>query len=311
MFGLKAEEFQSNVPQDFVQFAAQNATDNNNPYGGTFFSEIQNMPRANKDANRRITSVPSPYARMHLTDLAFEELATHNLDTKDISNDYIKAMSHCLDMFELFFRFDKLDLLEKGIKVERVELVSGKLGDTTKWGDFLQGNPNVRNYIETLDLFRTQYLEVIRNTNTPNFTFGFTDLYLFKGPDGSTFGSTSPFTGFFTTATCDLANLGISISEGAYRHKYLTANPLDWKLLNNRPGDFQEFMYILLNPNQQKGGLGNVFKNLFRVVEETIGTKRVTELKGVNFYEQYPQFNFTALFKAPTSSKISLISSNS
>lgn len=290
-FGLKAEEYQQNDALDFVEFAAQNSTDNNNPYGGTFFNEIQNMPRANTE--RRITSVPSPYARMHLTDLAFEELVTHDLEIKDISGDYIKAMSHCLDMFELFYRFDKLDLLEKGIKVERVELVSGKLGDVTKWRAFLDKYENVRNYIETLDLFRAQYLEVIKEAHSPNFKFGFTDLYLFKDPDGHTFGSTSPFTGFFTTATCDLSKLEISVFGNGYSHKYLTANPLDWKLLDKRSKDFQDFMYILLNPNQKQGGLGNIFKNLFRVVEATIGNARVTELKNKNFYEEYPQFNFT------------------
>lgn len=291
-FGLEVLPYDQKDSLDFAAFSAQNTTENNNPYGGTFFTNKDNMPSANKDSDRRITSVPSPYARMHLTDLAFEELIAHKLNPDDVSDDYIKAMSHCLDMFELFFRFDQLDLLEKGIHVERVELVSRKHGDTRKWEKFLNEHSNVRNYIDTLDLFRQQYLDVIENANTPNFTFKFTDLYMFKGPDGRTFGSTSPFTGFFTTAECDLTKLNISIRDNGYSHKYLTANSLDWKLLNQRPLDFQNFMFILLNPEQKQGGLGNIFKNLFQVVKLTIGT-RATELKGINFCEQYPQFNFT------------------
>lgn len=291
-FGLKAEAYNQTDSYDFATYAAKNDTDNPNPYGGTFFDEITNMPRANKEAERRITSVPSPYARMHLTDLAFEELATHKLDITDISNDYIKAMSHCLDMFELFFRFDQLDLLEKGITIERVELISTKLGDTTKWASFLSQNKNVRNYIETLDLFRLQYLDVIKKANAANFKFGFTDLYIFKDPNGRSFGSTSPFTGFFTSATCKLDDLDISVFDGVYSHKFLTANPLDWKMLNQRTADFQDFMYVLLNPEQKHGGLGNVFHNLFKVVEMTVGNRK-TELQNRNFSEQYPKFNFT------------------
>lgn len=314
-FGLKAEEYTQNDSCDFATYAPKNDTENPNPYGGTFFAEVTNMPRANKEAERRITSVPSPYARMHLTDLAFEELATHKLNITDISNDYIKAMSHCLDMFELFFRFDQLDLLEKGITIERVELISKKLGDTTKWKKFLDQKPNknVSNYIETLDLFRLQYLEVIKKANTPNFKFGFTDLYVFKGPKGRIFGSTSPFTGFFTSATCNLGDLDISVSDGEYSHKFLTTNPLDWKMLEQRSKEFQDFMFVLLNPEQKHGGLGNVFHNLFKVVELTISNRK-TELQSRNFSEQYPQFNFTQeplpRIKTPDNSKYYLRSSD-
>lgn len=312
-FGLKAEEYTQNDFCDFATYAPKNETENPNPYGGTFFDEVTNMPRANKEAERRITSVPSPYARMHLTDLAFEELATHKLNITDISNDYIKAMSHCLDMFELFFRFDQLDLLEKGITIERVELISNKLGDTTKWSSFLSQNNNVRNYIETLDLFRLQYLEVIKKANTPNFKFGFTDLYVFKGPNGRTFGSTSPFTGFFTSATCNLGDLEISVFDEGYSHKFLTTNPLDWKMLGQRSEEFQDFMFVLLNPEQKHGGLGNVFHNLFKVVELTISNRK-TELQSRNFSEKYPQFNFTQeplpRIKTPDNSEYYLRSSD-
>lgn len=308
-FGLKAEEHVSNDSEDFVRYESKGETDNNNPYGGTFFNEIANMPRANKEAERRITSVPSPYARMHLTDLAFEELATHNLSKTDISNDYIKAMSHCLDLFEMFFRFDKLDLLEKGITIERNELISGKLGNTTKWQSFLSQYENVRNYIETLDLFRLQYLDVISKANATSFKFKFTDLYVFKGPNGEIFGSSSPFTGFFTTATCNLSSLEISIVDGSYSHNFLTANPIDWKLLHERSTEFQDFMFILLNPNQTSGGLGSVFKNLFKVIEKTVENRK-TNLQSLNFHEKYPQYNFTQeplpRIKTPDNSKLFL-----
>ncbi len=292
LFGLKPEQYTQNDSKDFVEFAQQNETDNNNPYGGSFFSDPRNMPQPNKDAERRITSIPSPYARMHLTDLAFEELAMHELDTRNISNDYIKAMSHCLDMFELFFRFDQLDLLEKGIKVERSELVSGRLGNVNKWSAFLEAHDNVRQYIETLDLFRLQYLKVIAAANNANFKFYFTDLYLFKDQQGRTFGSTSPFTGFFSTADCDLTGIGLTYEKNGRTNKLLTANPQDWRMLDQRSREFQDFMYILLNPDQRQGGLGNIFKNLFAVVQATV-KDRENELKSKNFFEQYPQYNFT------------------
>ncbi len=286
-FGIKAELYNGQDDNDFEVYSQQ--AGEGGPYGKNYFARQENMPNPNLDPNLRITSIPSPYARMHLTDLAFEELSMLDLDNSKLSVDYQKAISHCLDIFEMFFRFDKLDLLEKGIKIERIELVSGRFGQQGKWQNFLNANPNVKNYIETLDLFRQQYLNILSRHGNNNFKFQFTDMYVFKDRRGQTFAATSPFTGFYTTSNCDLTQYNIDFNN---QHKLLTSNPLDWKMLSQRGQDFQEFMYVLLNP-ENEGGLGNVFTNLFSVVEKTIGQQKVNELNNKKFSEEYPEYNFT------------------
>ena len=71
IFGMEAEEYNGSGNEDFVVNRGQGGGDNGNtnPYHKQYLSDPQNRARINHVG--KITSIPSPYARMHLTDLAF------------------------------------------------------------------------------------------------------------------------------------------------------------------------------------------------------------------------------------------------
>jgi hypothetical protein len=129
IFGIEATEYQG-VSTDFVSNLGGNTTDgSNNPYHKGFLSDPSNQVAQTERG--RITSIPSPYARMHLTDLAFEEancgigiLNSQDHAQQKLADDYLRAMSHCLDIFELLYHSDELNLLQKGITLHKLNLVS-------------------------------------------------------------------------------------------------------------------------------------------------------------------------------------------
>ena len=215
IFGLKVKPVSSANRDPFAIYTQMGAGQAHNPYGNSYFNDPSYMVSA---GGAKITSIPSPYARMHVTDIAFREItAGRGVFTEDqlrnnsISDDYVRAMSHCLDMFELMYNFSDLDLKEKGITVELIDLVTRNRADHAS---YLAANPSLERYVETLDLYRKSYNAVIRNRVLPgnSYTFDFSQLYLFKYKD-ATFAATSPFTGFFTKADCDLYDAGL-VSNG-------------------------------------------------------------------------------------------------
>ncbi len=286
-FGMKADEVTSS--EDFAADVSKDSADYN-PYGTSYFDQPAAMATA---GNYRITSIPSPYARMHITDLAFREVNTgartmtaNQIRQKVISPDYRRAMSHCLDVFEMLYRFRELDLAEKGITIHQVKLANGKNPDYSR---ILDNNNSLRSYIETLDLFRDRYLATISSRGYNGYKFDFSTLYIFKYR-GQTFAASSPFTGFFAKADAKLVNVHRGRNEVVLSnngHNYFTDNPDDYQDINERSQDFKEFMYILL-----KDGLGRVFKHLFATVEASFTPPQKTALDAKKFADEYPQFNF-------------------
>lgn len=304
-FGMKVEVAQPSTQPDFEVATNQtgSAQENPNPYGLDWFNHPENMSTADTQ-NISITSIPSPYARMHITDLAFRELNTgaaqmkeSDLLGKTIPNDYLHAMSHCLDMYELFYYFDELDLCEKDIKIEKVSLVKPKDPNTQ---DLLSANPSVRNYVETLDLYRQQYLVFINNHRPNNYKFKFDTLYVFFDKQtNSIIGATSPFTGFFAKANCNVLTTDgqdarLQVNVNGYSHKLLTNNPKDWRTLQQRPWEFQRFLYMLLKNSTENFCL--LFKNLYETVKNAIslgGHKgELATLDSLDFNVEYPEYNF-------------------
>ena len=200
-FGITAELVPSQTATDFE-------ASNVNPYSSAYFDDPSHMSVC-RDVGR-ITSIPSPYARMHITDLAFKEAncgqATMNrglMQRRALSAAYNRAMSHCLDIFELLYNADKINLQEKGITLHKLDLVSTHSADANIQALFHDqfGQPTrLKSYIETLDLFRDEYVNTLRGVaqrnGVSNYSFDFTSLYLLKYK-GKTFASTSPFTGFY------------------------------------------------------------------------------------------------------------------
>lgn len=302
-FGMSVEPVQQNPEHpDFEVYNKSTKTDqeNPNPYGIAWFDDSKNMSKVEKSATR-ITSIPSPYARMHITDLAFRELnsgsttmSESEMMGKVISKDYLHAMSHCLDFFELFYYFKELDLKEKGIRVERINLLNPS--DPAAAG-FLKNNPQTKNYLETLQLFRNQYVKALDRNRPANYKFQFNALYVFWDEVSNTvIGATSPFTGFFAKSTCNVLTDDptpaprLTIRKGNYSHNLLTNNQADWKTLRERPEDFKKFLYLLLHKNTEN--LGVIFSNLFKTVELAIGKELVEKYNSLSFNLEYPEYNF-------------------
>lgn len=295
-FGLNAEQYHGAATSDFLDMRNVAGEDeNHNPYGANYFNDPEQMAQAPEDA--KVTSIPSPYARMHITDIAFRELMAgvgildevqQRNHMNNMEGDYLRAMSHCLDVYEMLFRFKDLDLIDMGITVKKIELVTKRDG---RYADLLAGNHNLSKFIDTLDLFRLRYLDDIRSKNVSAYKFDFTKMYIFKYK-GRTFASTSPFTGFFAKADCDLTDANISVSwevgRHHYSHKLFTNTEKEWLGIRDRDPKFIEFLYLLLRDD-----LGKVFTHLYAAVKACVPD--VQALNNETFEHKYPEFNFGAL----------------
>ena len=121
-FGIIAEKVSAQTATDFDVTGI-------NPYSSAYFDDPKHMSVC-KDIGR-ITSIPSPYARMHITDLAFKEancgsatMSKGLMQRRALSADYNRAMSHCLDIYELLFNADRINMQELGITLHKLDLVS-------------------------------------------------------------------------------------------------------------------------------------------------------------------------------------------
>ncbi len=288
-FGMKATA----VDGSLGSFKIYDSTlgGNYNPYNSVYFDQADNRTVCNEQG--RITSIPSPYARMHITDLAFKEASSGSHTgrcVEALSADYNKALSHCLDIFEMLYYSDNIDLRDKKITIEKINLVSTKSLDS-EVQELLNANPSLKEYISTLDLFREGYMDVINEKkekeNIPTYSFDFTSLYLFKH-EGKVFASTSPFTGFSAKADCDLNHLVIN------GRKILSSDPQTWCDIKGRGAEFHEFMYMLLKDTKLSG----IFENLNKYISDSLdpNTKQNIDQNNVLFGDksEFRKFNIGA-----------------
>lgn len=297
-FGLNVVQNPSQSVDGFTTDKEQaGGSGNYNPYGPKYFDDPATTPTVASDA--RITSIPSPYARMHVTEIAFRILTAgngrlSNFEYKKrfdevLSGDYRRAISHCLDIFELLFRLDRYELVDLGISVERVKLTTlesvQKLPANTD--SEKEKKRRLEKYIGTLDLFRNSYQSVIntrKGRGCPAYAFDFSTLYVFKH-HGTAFAASSPFTGFFAKADCDISIQGKRENIG---HVFLGAAANTWRNLPDRAQDFKEFMYVLLYDT----GLKHVFPYLFKAVEDCFSDTEKNGLNNKRMAVEYPKFNF-------------------
>ena len=300
IFGLEATEYQGTGSEDFVLNHGGNATQgNNNPYHKEFLSNPENRATTNEEG--RITSIPSPYARMHLTDLAFEEancgigvLSASERAAQELAPDYLKALSHCLDMFELMYHADEFNFAQKGISLHKLNLISTHTQDPAELAVLFKDGKltPLGKYIKTLDLYRDAYLKTITERRAgahKKFHFDFKSLYVFKYK-GKVFAATSPFTGFFTKADCDLTDAGITING----NKLLSAESATWRDCRKRDRNFIEFLYLLL----KEYNLEKTFENLYNSVEDAVKQDSSWEMRlnGATFAtnKAYDKFNMSS-----------------
>lgn len=289
IFGMKAEKASSDTVGEFKQYTMDDGG-NWNPYNSAYFDNPENS--AVTEEQGKITSIPSPYARMHITDLAFREANSGKAaggQAKALSKDYNKALSHCLDLFELMFNSDSIDFKVKGITIEKIDLITtNNLAIDAEAREFFNENPKLKNYVATLDLFRREYNQVIKSRNVAQYKFDFTSLYIFK-QNGKSFAATSPFTGFYAKADCNIENIEIN------GRKILNSDPATWMNMIGRQDEFRYFMYSLLKDTN----LSAIFGNLYKHIEYSLTDKEKTSIENGPIFQQnkaYRKFNFD---KAP------------
>ena len=153
-------------------------------YSANEIKEIKDPEGAK--ANRAITSIPSPFARLHLFDQAFQYVvdAAHSKQKNALDGDtiYHKLVSDALDVGEMFFKFDVFKQ-RRNLEIRTWNRSKGveALKSSTIEGHKLLG--------ETLDLFIKQDGPKSHLTKVKDLHFIYCDFKLVGG--------TSPTTLFF------------------------------------------------------------------------------------------------------------------
>ena len=154
------------------------------PYNAATRDKIQDPEGAN--AEKEITSIPTPFARMDLAKTAFEEVVRSN--DHDGNSIYHKMVSDALDVGEIFFNIDKLS--------DKVEIIRWGKEDieTLTNGNVCEGHNVIA---DTLKKFL--------KADSGQFHFDrMSDIFLLNYTKGryplNIIGATSPITLFFSTA---------------------------------------------------------------------------------------------------------------
>lgn len=198
----------------------------NRAYGSDVIDQIQDPGGARAD--KEITSIPSPFARVDLARSAFFNVA----DSKDVEGKtiYHKLVSDCLDIGEIFFNYDKLaDKLDIIVWDKKKEL--GRLENSELDAHKILGQ-TLRMYLEQdKDAYNFDRMEKIF-------------LLRYKGPgkkgDMDIIGATSPRTLFFSSANelsyCS-EQLRPSGKDKPFDDEYTPLYKRDFK--------FQKYLYAL------------------------------------------------------------------
>lgn len=235
---------------------------NENPYGK------EELLNALADANNEskidmILSIPSPYARFHVTETAFIEGKARDFNV--LPPVYKRAISHCLDVFELFF-------LNDGVKLSDLDIHVNKYNYKTLQ-DIKSSNVNVKQYLNVLELYRQNYGREKFN----NF------YRITKVVNGVEYliASTSPFSIFSTPEDiCEECQIPINNPERIlFAKKELGGdNSQLWTGIENRSSEFQKFIYSLLRR----------YNHQYEVLWEYLERRVRTEIKNeVNSIEDY------------------------
>ncbi len=248
-----------------------------NPYSVDKLRQASNDPNSSKiDV---ILSIPSPYARWHIVEIGLEEALTRTFgeakggnEEKILAPVYQRAISHLLDVFELFYRFNGTQLADLGIKIEKhnYEYKSNlvKLG----------ASKAVLDYVDTLELYRINYQK------------SFISYYeILK--DGQPIGITSPFSVFSTPHDISKnAEIEIPDYKKLFAHDRfsLSTGQAQWSGIEDRSPEFQSFLYSLL----RKGDYSEKYEPLYLYVKKRMDAEKMHMVDGdSNFFENnFPDF---------------------
>lgn len=224
-----------------------------------------------KEITTEVTSIPSPYARMHLFEIAFRQLAVGAA----VSQDLRKCAAHCLDVFELLFRCngDKLRSNNVIINLHKYKDVLGIADGSVEY-----------KYLDALCTFRYGYGNSL-------FKVFFT---ISHGTD--LIAATSPFTGFYVRE-----DNKVSLCIDGYT--YFAQKELDdtgqslWLSLAERGDDFKKFLYMLVKylRNQNINNFSERYEDLWSYVDKQITPNEQALWNTHDFAADYPQYDFASL----------------
>ena len=223
-----------------------------------------------------VTSIPSPYARMHIFELAFRQMTKAKA-----SEEMRKCVAHCLDIYELLFRCKTSEQLRNNsisIEMHRYQEPSGTSPFTT---------PEDK-YLDALNTFRKSYMS--RYNDTSLFRSFFT-----IAQNNVVFAATSPFTGFYVKENPIEINVDGKL--------YLAANEYDetggsnqWLSVEDRQIEFQEFIYKLIKflIDQPTTTFSVRYEDLWNYINTKLGgTAQASEWDNKTFADTYPEFDFS------------------
>jgi hypothetical protein len=151
---------------------------NSQKYSAEIINNI--IDPAGGNINKLLAAIPSPFARMHMFETAFE-MALRNINENQNSV-FEKLVSECFDMFELVYN----------LKIHRE--AGNKI--TIRLWDYIQHN--TKNLCNSADPAHEQLGNVLRKYVVNNKKLNSNpNIYIFYFNE-KVFGGTSPFTGFFT-----------------------------------------------------------------------------------------------------------------
>ena len=162
-----------------------------NPYNEEALSKIKDTIG---DFEIPVTSIPSPFAQLHLFVTAFASINEEYKKTKDRkvldgNSTYHKLISNCLDIYEILYLFDEIKLTGK------IQISSW---DSSKIMALKESyKPGLRTFADVLQLFINNYNKeqkfISGGIQNPFNVFNIILL------NNKVIAGTSPLTGFFTT----------------------------------------------------------------------------------------------------------------
>lgn len=221
----------------------------NNPYDEGKIADItDNMGKLEVP----VTSIPSPFAQMHLFETSFSFInKAYTGDNNNVlalsgNTTYHNYISNCLDIFELLFSYETLKLRERiAIEVWKKEELEELLNSH---------NPGVKTFAATLKIFINNYnnSQRFKNNGIANALNEFTLIYV----DNTIIAGTSPYTGFFTVGDA----LPNNIKSNYNNRQFFTGN----EPLYKRGNEFQEFINAFFEANSH---VSSSFKEVYNYIK--------------------------------------------
>lgn len=249
-----------------------------------------------------VTSIPSPYARMHLFELAFRQMATA---PAGVSDEMRKCVAHCLDVYELLFRCRTGEELRSNNIIIEMHRYKDTVDETV-------GTPAYK-YLDALCTFRKSYMRRYRLPEldaTGNYVLD-ADGHPKTKPDSTLFksfftiskgheliASTSPFTGFYVKEE----PMEVMVNGKLYfaENEFDDTGNNQWLGLDKRDLDFQEFIYKLVrflvtDANlQKKTTFKDRYADFWLYIDNKISDANKVQWNKVSFAATYPDFDFSA-----------------